>query len=195
MAFSNAVQISKVDPLYLRTDQSKDLGTGFLCYSPPMTDAKAETFTERFNRLTDRLSRKQIGQLLDLTDGAVRKLQNGMTQTLKAHGAIALARHLQVPVEYLAERGPLPMKEAPSKTAPLLSTQIIADGLMRDSTAFSQSDESGLPFRNPWPAILGILVAILEIHPDLEKALPADLRSLLPPRPPLRRRRQPKRPA
>jgi len=72
-----------------------------------MPPSNPETFTERFNRLTRGLSRKKIGQILDLTDGAVRKLQDGTTQTLKAHAAIALAAKVGVPVEYLSAQGPL----------------------------------------------------------------------------------------
>jgi hypothetical protein len=93
---------------YLGTAKSQYLRADLLCYRGAMTEEGLETFTERFNRLTASMSRKQIGQLLDLTDGAVRKLQEGTTQSLKAHGAIALARRLEVSVEYLAERGPLP---------------------------------------------------------------------------------------
>lgn len=106
-AFSPPVSAARTPPL--GADRSR--------YNARMEDDDGlETFTERFVRLTRDMSRKEIGQVLDLTESAVKKLVEGQTQSLKAHGAIALARRLGVSVEYLADRGPLPaMPSRPSE--------------------------------------------------------------------------------
>ena len=62
----------------------------------------AETFTDRFNRLTGAMKDADVASILDLTEGAIRKLRRGETQTLKLHGALKLARRLGVTPWYIA---------------------------------------------------------------------------------------------
>lgn len=67
----------------------------------------AETFTDRFNRLTAHLSVTKIAGILDVTEGSIRKLRRGDTQTIELHRALRLCRVLRVSPFYLAgEREP-----------------------------------------------------------------------------------------
>jgi len=61
-----------------------------------------ETFTERFNRLTAGMTQTEIGAIMGVTEGAVRKIVNGDTQTMQLDRAIKLGRHLNISVYYLA---------------------------------------------------------------------------------------------
>ena len=123
-----------------------------------------ETFTERFVRLTAALSRKELGQILDLTPGAVLKLLNGDTQSLKAHGAIALARKLGVPVEVLAERGPLPRDERRASIA------AFTDGLRtRAELAAATPPAASAEMEPRLPAALRELVE--ELRGEIQQAL------------------------
>lgn len=66
-----------------------------------------ETFTERFNRLTSSMTDTKVGSILGVTEGAVRKIRRGDTQTIELHRAIRLCRELGVSTYYLAgEREP-----------------------------------------------------------------------------------------
>ncbi|MDB5069548.1 MAG: hypothetical protein JWM87_659 [Candidatus Eremiobacteraeota bacterium] len=66
-----------------------------------------ETFTDRFNRLTSDLRDVEVASLLDLTEGAVRKLRRGDTQTLKLDAALRLCKRLGIsPWELAGEREP-----------------------------------------------------------------------------------------
>ena len=61
-----------------------------------------ETFTERFNRLTSDMKDSEIGTILGLTFGGVRKIKEGQTQSLKLDAALRLCARVGVSPWYLA---------------------------------------------------------------------------------------------
>lgn len=62
------------------------------------------------------MTQTEIGAIMGVTEGAVRKIVNGDTQTMQLDRAIKLARHLGVSVYYIAcEAEPVakPLVDAP----------------------------------------------------------------------------------
>jgi hypothetical protein len=71
-----------------------------------------ETFTERFNRLTEHMSEPELCYVLDLTSSALRKLRDGRTQSLKFDAGLRLAEKLGVSPWYIAGKAePQPQRE------------------------------------------------------------------------------------
>lgn len=71
-------------------------------YRRGVTDEAPETLTERFNRLTAQLSETHVASIMGVTEGAVRKLRRGDTQSYDLKRALRLCRELGVSPWYLA---------------------------------------------------------------------------------------------
>jgi transcriptional regulator with XRE-family HTH domain len=122
-----------------------------------------ETFTERFNRLTADLKDAEIASLLGVTEGAVRKLRRGETQTLKLSlGTLRLAKRLGVSHLYLASL----TDDVGSPTPPVRGLHESPGELDDDALAEMRATREALDeFWNALPE--------LQLPPDVLQALQA----------------------
>jgi hypothetical protein len=82
-------------------------------FPPYLELVPEETFTERFNRLTGHMSEQELCYVLDLSAGAVHKIRDGRTQSLKLDSALRLCERIKISPWYLAGRAdPVPSLSA-----------------------------------------------------------------------------------
>jgi len=99
---------------------------------------EAETFAERFSRLIKErgLTDTEVASLLGVSEGAVRKIKRGDTQSLKLHGALRLAKRLSVTPYYLAgEREPRARTRSRGAAAQATPPEALAVAAVEDLAA------------------------------------------------------------